>query len=488
MKAKKRVMEAIRERCTTDLVEALERGVRSWPLPSPPRIDPEFPPSHPKEPSELVAKAHGLFQADRGNFDRSLMETVELVVPHRMSLTEDPFEQHEKWLMRRQGLVSERILFSTCTVWLSQALDEHSPDSMRWWFAFALLDGLCSSNIGQPVHQGYHLLESIALCQRPGTWHTQPDAGPHMMEWNPNSVTPRTDIVAHDDGCASAMELLRRLEEGDETRRLLLVEWMRLLLERKELIEPLDVPAILLRRTADPSDEVASGVVRCLARFVEADGEAGRKALEKLHDRDSSKVNRALADVLTRMFRRIEWDAVPYLEDMLNSDDENVLAAASATVGDLRFLDEEKFADTVSNLVDHPLAIVRRNLVPHLREYIRMYPDDDREVLSRLWIDGDEVVETRLRELLLRLEDVDPSAFSRLLHRLQGSSDTALDRLWTVMEVRSQENVESWKRHLDGGPAPAVTVQQEVTVRFPSNIEVELPELSDALSVLDGEE
>ena len=83
---------------------------------------------------------------------------------------------------------------------------------------------------------------------------------------------------------------------------------------------------------------------------------------------------------------------------MLQSEDENILAAASATVGDLRFLDEDLFAETLRVLVDHEVAIVRRNLVPHLREYIRMFPDDHRGVLSTLWVDGDELVATRLRE------------------------------------------------------------------------------------------
>ena len=129
-------------------------------------------------------------------------------------------------------------------------------------------------------------------------------------------------------------------------------------------------------------------------------------------------MKRALADVLTRMFRRIGWDAVPYLEDMLKSKDENVLAAASVTTGDLRFLDEQKFTDMLQQLSKHDLPIVRRNLVPHLREYMRIHPDDDKGVIATLWIDGDEVVAARLRELLMRLEEVDPTSFSPVVIRV----------------------------------------------------------------------
>jgi hypothetical protein len=211
--------------------------------------------------------------------------------------------------------------------------------------------------------------------------------------------------------------------------------------------------------------------------------------LVRLDERGEEQVERALADVLTRLFRRIEWDAVPYLEKMLQSKDENILAAASATVGDLRFLDEDLFAETLRVLVDHEVAIVRRNLVPHLREYIRMFPDDHRGVLSTLWVDGDEVVATRLRELLMRLEEVDPTSFSMLLHRLKGESPAALERLWSVLIIRKAERVEGWKAYLEeGAEAPAVTPPKQENRGPSSNMEVELPSLANALSKLDGEE
>ncbi len=489
MKAKKRVIDAVREVVLTRLVEAMERGCKIWPLAPPPLIDVDFPPIHPESSKSLIEQAHGFFLADKGGFERHLNETVELVVPYRMSLTENPFEQHEKWLMRRLDLVAERILFATCTSWLAQALDENLPDTDRWWLAFTLLDGLGIKSHGQAVHQGYHLLESIALAQRPGTWHSQPESGPHQIGWDPHSVTPKADIIAHADGCFSASELLRRLEEGDEERRLLLIGWIGLLLERKELFSPLNIGEIILRRTSDPSPRVAAALVPNLARLVDADGETGREALKRLSTRDEGLVKRALADVLTRMFRRIGWDAVPYLEDMLKSKDETVLAAASVTAGDLRFLDEQKFTDMLQHLSKHDLPIVRRNLVPHLREYIRIHPDDDKGVIAALWIDGDEVVAARLRELLMRLEEVDPTSFSRYLNRLRSESKEALDRLFEILKIRKPDVCEKWRQHLEeGAPPPAETPENVESKPSTSNLEIELPELVDALSILDSEE
>ena len=69
-----------------------------------------------------------------------------------------------------------------------------------------------------------------------------------------------------------------------------------------------------------------------------------------------------MADVLTRLFRRLEGDAIPLLNGMLGDEDESVLAAASATIGDLRFIDKEMWANKIRELCDHESHIVRRNL------------------------------------------------------------------------------------------------------------------------------
>ena len=117
-----------------------------------------------------------------------------------------------------------------------------------------------------------------------------------------------------------------------------------------------------MRRALDPEEEVASRVCLCLAKAIEHDREAGLELAKRLHTRDEILIRRGMADVLTRLFRRLTWDAVPFLEAMLKDEDEGVLAAASATVGDLRFLDVEQWADTMAELSTHPLPVVRRNL------------------------------------------------------------------------------------------------------------------------------
>lgn len=484
-KSRTKISDEVFERVATGLVEALERGTEAWPLPEPPMSDPDFPAIQPTSPHRLFEEGLGILNIDRGMFDRHLNTVVDLIVPHRMNLTDDPYEVHQKWLQRRLDDVAHRLLFHIATDWLAQAFDPHAPNTDRWWLSIALVNGLATVPHGQPIHQGYHLVESIALAERPGTWHTQPDAGPQHMDWNPHAVVPRmaSAVVAHERGVEAARWLLERLEDGDLDRRLLLLEWVRLLLERPPLIEPLGLKDILLRRAADPVAEVANRVTLCLAKAIEGDRDFGHQLALRLHEREEQLVQRAMADVLTRLFRRLTWDALPLLDDMLTSEDEGVLAAASATVGDVKFLDKEQWADRLRQLADHPLPIVRRNLVPNLREYVEFDSADRRGLFFALWQDGDEVVRTRLRELLLRMEEVAPEHFANQVRALHEAS-ADLTPLWEPMSVRNEQRCGAWQAWLTGEgdlPTGASRSVHRSTMETPES----LPDLDDALRSLE---
>lgn len=483
MKLSDRVFEAVE----SGLLQAMERGTVAWPLPQPPVTDPDFPPLEPRSPAKITEQALGILQMDRAMFEANLNTVVDLIVPHRMNLSDDPFEVHQKWLHRRVDKVAERLLFTVATDWLSQAFDHTAPNTDRWWLAIALINGLSTVPHGQPVHQGYHLIESIALAERPGTWHTQPDIGPHQLEWNPHAVIPRnTGVVAHDAGVEAAKWLMEKLENGSVERRLLLMEWVRLLLQRPNLVEPLNLTALLLRRASDTESEVAARVTLCLAKTIEFDRDIGLELAQRLHQRKEKLLRRGMADVLTRMFRRLEWDAVPFLNDMLKDEDEGVLAAASATVGDLRFLDSELWADTMAELAVHPLPIVRRNLVPFLRDYIEQYPEDERRLLPLLWQDGDEVVRTRMRELLMRMEEVSPDHFAARLNdfREQGCE---LEALWEPLTHRRPERSSLWQAWFAGEGEQPTSPPPPPAPFSDMDDSGELPSVEDAYELLDQE-
>ena len=137
MKSRLRVSEKVMESLVSGLSEALTIGIESWPLPNPPLFDSDFPPVHPTEKSKIIDLGLGLLNADKGMFDRHLSIVVDLIVPHRMNLSDDPFEIHERWLLKRLDILTERLLFAIATEWLAQALDQSSPYCDRWWLSVA---------------------------------------------------------------------------------------------------------------------------------------------------------------------------------------------------------------------------------------------------------------------------------------------------------------------------------------------------------------
>ena len=485
-KSRNRLSQITFENVATLLVEALERGTQSWPLPSPPIIDSDFPPVHPLSPQEIIEKGLGLLHADKGMFESKLNSVVDLIVPHRMNLTDDPFEVHQKWLEKRVDTVSERMVFLIATEWLAQSLDPIAPNTDRWWVSLCLIDGMSTVPRGQSVHQGYHLLESIALAERPGTWHTQPESGPQNIDWNPHAKVPRiTSVVAHEEGIKAALWLLERLENSGEERRNLLIEWVRLLLERPGLIESLNLPEILMRRALDKSPSVAVKITLCLAKLTDYNRDLGLKLSQRLIERDEVEIRRAMADVLTRLFRRLSVDALPFFEKMLLDDDEVVLAAVSSTVGDLKFFDTELWAQKMLELSQHNLPLVRRNLVQGLRDYIEMFPEDEKNILPILWSDGDEVVRTRMRELLIRMEEVSSDHFAGRITDLK-NKDCSLEELWDNLKLRRPERAEIWIKWLsEGGEIPE---NAEVKIHKSSmQAPDELPNIDEALETLDQE-
>ena len=85
-KARSKLSDLAYEAVATGLVEALERGTTSWPLPQPPMSDPDFPVINPISPNDIVELGLAMMSVDRGMFEANLNSVVDQIVPHRMNL------------------------------------------------------------------------------------------------------------------------------------------------------------------------------------------------------------------------------------------------------------------------------------------------------------------------------------------------------------------------------------------------------------------
>ena len=431
---------------------AMKRGCEDWPLPEPPLSDPDFPVRPPKDPAKLIEIAHALLNANRAAFDRDLESIGESLVPHRLSLTADPAREARKWLERRGDEVAERALFIRVETLLAQALDADAPDVDRWWVAIALLNGLSSKDSPISRQQGYHLIESIALARKPGYWHGGATPGPHLVDWQEGSEVKAADPMQADaNGSFAAGWLLDRMEEADPPRPVL-VEWLDIAMARRTLVVPLSILSRLNRMAGDGNIILSSRIAALAPRGWDLDLEGSQKLEKTLLSREP-QVRCALADALDEIIHRRGVAALPLLDTLLSDESTDVVRVATGSLRLTFSLDPDGFANRCARIVHQPdSSIHRRFTQTALRDYLVQHPEDRKGLTVQLWIGGDEVVRTRLRELLLHMVDDHSEELSSILNRIVSmDGENSLEDLWRVLDVRSPDMAVAWRNHIEHG-------------------------------------
>ena len=431
---------------------AMMRGCEDWPLPEPPLSDPDFPVRPPKDREKLKEIAHALLHANRAAFDRDLESIGEALVPHRLSLSADPDREARKWLDRRGDEVAERALFIRAETLLAQALDPDAPDVDRWWVAIALLNGMSSKDSPISRQQGYHLMESIALARPAGYWHGDATPGPHLVDWQEGrEVTPSAPMEADIGGSFAAGWLLDRMEEADPPRPVL-VEWLDLALARRTLVAPLSIISRLNRMAGDGSIELASRIAALLPRAWDIDFDGAAELEQTLLSREG-QVRSAVADALDEILHRRGSAALPLLDTLLSDESEYVVRIATGSIRLTATLDPDGFANRCARIVHQSDSGTHRRFAQTaLRDYLVHHPEDRKGLTVQLWINGDEIVRSRLRELLLHMVDEHGEALSSILTRIveMDGADSLAD-LWRVLKVRSAESATAWRNHIEHG-------------------------------------
>lgn len=437
-------------RCLEMLQQTLSRGGLDWPLPPPPLQDTELPPIEPDSMDEVRERALGLFTVDRAGFEMLLSSAREAMIPYRIGLNVDPEREGERWLLKRIDEVARLILFDVCEAWLASSLDAEAPNSERWYIGITLFYGLCSVADPIAVNRGYHILESIALSHPPGKWPSKAEPGPHQMEWSPERKLKMV-VRAEGGGIDAAHYLLDQMEQGDDERRILLIHWLRGMLERPSLIEGMALGKRFELMTQAQPPEVAAQMVGCLPRLFEIDPDSGDAVLASIRTRSEPVVTRALAEEVTALLRVAPDRGVTLIDHLLASNDVSARASATSSLREVAGPMPELFLErVVARAVDSEVGVRRMVVQACLRPYLELDPSDSREVFVPLWLEGDEVVGARMRELLLRMQEVNVEAFDSVSQRILASDTAGLDGFWRLMAVRDEERAAAWKSHLAG--------------------------------------
>ncbi|MBT4060025.1 MAG: hypothetical protein HOE69_06950 [Euryarchaeota archaeon] len=447
--------DIIESRCLETLEELMSKGVKDWPLPTPPLIDSELPVLDSQSSDKICEQAAGLFAVNRALFNSLLSDCRESMIPHRLSLTADPDREGERWLLKRIDDVIKQILFGFCEHWLASALDRSAPNATRWFIGIALFNGLCHQNDGVSENRGYHILESVAMSKPPGNWPTRAESGRHQIDWIPNKSSAIT--LQDDSGGIDAIHwLFDALEKGNEERQILLAKWMRIMLERPVLVEKMALATRFEQMIDSQPNNVAAEIVSSVPRLLEVSNAAGLVLLSKLQTRDDGLINGALSDILPALLRTSLEDGLALLDHLASSEEIGARSAATGALKELAQIDSTAFLNRITKPATDPERGVRRIFIQAcVRDYLELDPSDSMGILVPLWIEDDEVAGIRLRELLLRMQDIDPASFSLLGKKLIESSSESIEKFYKVLEIRNSERANVWKNHFtDGGAIP----------------------------------
>ena len=445
----------IHTRCMEMINEDMAWSLSNWPLPPPPIYDPEFPPNNPHSENQVIEQAEGLFSIDKARFNNLLDECRESMIPHRLDLSSDPQREGEKWLLKRIDDVARRIMFGICEGWIALGLDEDAPDSTRWYIGIALLNGMCRKIDGLSENQGYHILESIALSKPPGRWPTQANPGPHQIDWNENKIS-NIEFEGSTGGIDAAHWLLDVMENGDENRRVLLVKWMRIMLERPILVEQMALAKRFEQMVRAQPENVAAELVSCVPRLLEVSKESGLLVLTALQTRQEPLVHIAISDILPSLLRASMSEGVSLIDYLAKSKDVGPRSASVSALKELANIDSEEFIKRIKKPSNDPEISIRRLFVQCcLRDYLELDPEDSMDIFVPLWIEDDEVAGIRMRELLLRMQDVNIDSFSVIAKKIANVSPNSMTKFWDVLKIRNKERERIWKLYLfENGPPP----------------------------------
>jgi hypothetical protein len=442
------------ERTRQAMREAMARGCADWPLPEPPLSDPDFPVRPPTDASHLETIAIALLDANRAAFDNDLEEIGEALVPHRLSLTADPARESRKWLERRGGEVAERALFARLEIMLAQALAPDAPDADRWWVAIALLNGLSAFDTPIARQQGYHQMESIALARPPGAWHGGAAPGPHLLDWQEGrEAGGGQTLTAHEGGAFAAGWLLDRMEAADPPRPVL-VEWLDLAMARGNLVEPLNILSRLIRMAGDGEPALAARIAGLLPRAHDLD-HAGAVLLQSTLMSREAAVRCAVADALDEIMQRRGVMALELLDTLMADDDAAVVRIATGSLRLAETLDGDGFLNRCLRAAHHDDSGVQRRFAQTaLRDCIQRDPADEKGLMVALWTGEDEVVRSRVRELLLHMVESHQDELTGILSRIiTMTGEGSLDDFWRVYRVRHPEGVDALReRVVKAGP------------------------------------
>jgi len=419
--AQREPMALLWEQAHDVLSSCVKTGVGVAPLPSPPHLFEEMPAIEPE--SDLISQqAIGVNAIDKAGFNRIIDNYLSTNTPDHVKRAIDQDRALEQHIFDSIESLIDHFLVARITEWFRSGLDSEVPDVNRWWWAISLFVGVCIERPKAVIHDGFHLIESIALASPPGYWQTRASKGPHLLDWKGESDDDE-DIQVHIDGAIAAAWVLDQIGNME----ILPLYWWPEIINRSHLYVPLRMKERLDSTSNDLT--MKNTLLECLPHLIIQDLEYCKKLIDIILQNSESKEISKLVSMAERIsFHSIETSLLLIDYGFEYGGDPAVIAQGALSA--IAVHDEQAFLSRVECAATHNEIRSRQRFVQSgLRILMQIDPEDSRNILANCLIENDEISRIRLRRFAIEMCERKPSIRNKLIKQL---TDNDIETDWLV--------------------------------------------------------
>ena len=437
----------IREHCEILIKELVKSAFVSSPLPNPPLELPDFPAIQPKSSQNLVDQTIGLYLIDRAGFKYRLSSVVNDTLPDHVKRNIDPEGARQKWMYKNVNKISETLISRLSRDWLSASLDEEAPDTDRWYMGVSLLIGLAISGAETARTEGFHLLSSIAMAKKPGTWATK-ISGPHHIDWSPE-VHFSIDEAPHPSGVLAASNILDSLVAHEPATSRVLPYWLEALAVNEQLCGLLEVN----RRLSELLDKDLGGyepVIRAAIQLMSSNLSYSTDILRKAALHNNVQTRKQVASSLERIASEDATLASYLMDSLLNDEDSDVRVISTTYMSSLVRYDVHSFTVKAKLVLEkEDVRMTKRIVDSAMREYLSIDSYDKAGLLPLAWRSSEPSTKSRISSLIIQLSEANPEGFIDTCMKFRDISNDAFEDLRSTLLRRDSSIEDKLPKGLD---------------------------------------
>lgn len=386
------------ENCTELLEKYVTSSFENGFLPNPPLELPDFPAQYPKSISTISSQILGLFSVDKAGFNAKLLEVIGILEPAYVKRHIDPSREREKWALNNINQISRRILILQINDWFNAALDEHSPDTDRWYFAVSVLIGMCYEASKICKEYCFNFIISISMARPPNFRPNSYPSGPHNIAWDPSKkYTKSEDYTPHPSGVLAVNNILDYLSISIPSSNNILPYWIHNLSTYPSLANHLNLFSRIKTSLLDIDGEQADSLIQATVQLISDYPDESKDILMSINSNSNPSIKRSLASIVPKIYSYDPKFTLSLLDWLLIDPDQKTHILATSTLGFVIRFDKEAFYQRVPTVIHNGNTKALQILVNNsIMEYLNQDITDKINILPDLWIKCDEITRSKL--------------------------------------------------------------------------------------------